>query len=424
MVTRIPNEAGPSHPPSNYLDLSPRRSLNPACRDVQATLSSFRISGHSTAESSSTGNAPTTFNLHCSSDDDYIEPSCMLDAGSRRPSVQRTSSAPEPSSSTATLFVNPFGPPSMRPSPARACSESRASGVLERRRRKVASGSDSLPSDLMLDLANLPMTMGAGNLGLLRAARRAIAEPCGFDWGRVATSAPPSATNSRFLTQQQQRPSISSPARSTAASIKILTTVSLPASTSVSTSTSPASARIAGVGSCWSNRAPDSDESEWDWALAGNARATYEALRFSTYKETKEPVHDIWQQLPDWVSRRSSLGGRDADFSLRGPGLHNSLALSKTGKDQATANAATAAAALSLSLSQATLSNSSPRNSISGRGRGHPSTMSVHVPFRVIEEVAPHEGSISPRASFVGARDHASDSHRSRSVRRGEATVS
>ncbi|SPO20317.1 uncharacterized protein UTRI_00716_B [Ustilago trichophora] len=432
MVTRIPNEAGPSHAPPSYFDLSPRRSLNPVCRDVQAALSTFRFSGHGTAESPPGGCAPlnATLNLPCSSDDEYVEPSSMLDASSRRPSVQRTSSAPEPASSKSTLFVDPAGPSSLRPSLARACSESRASGVLERRRRKVASGSNTLPSDLMLDLANLPMTMGAGNLGLLRAARKAIAEPSGFDWGRTAASAPPSTANSRFLTQQQQKPMTASPVRPTVASMKIPTTISLPASTTVSTSTSPEAPRITSgipssrscVGSYWSNHTSASDESEWDWALAGNARATYEALRFSAYKETREPVHDIWQQLPDWVSRRSSLGGRDADLSLRGPSLHTSFALNKTNKDQAAATAA-AAAALSLSLSQASLSNQSPRNSISGRGHGHQAKISVHVPFRVIEEMPPSEGSVSPRASFVGARDRASDQRRSRSVERQEATV-
>lgn len=433
MVTRIPSEAGSSHAPSSYFDLSPRRSLNPVCRDVQVALSSFRFSAHGTAESPS-GDAfipkPVALTTPCSPDDDYVEPSCMSDANSRRPSVLRTSSAPEPTSSKSALFVEPSGPTSLRPSLARACSESRASGVLERRRRKVAADSDSLPSDLMLDLANLPMTMGAGNLGLLRAARKAIAEPCGFDWSRTAASAPPSTANSRFLSQQQQKPDIASPVRPPMASVKISTAASLPASTSVSTSTSPEAPRIGGglsssrsyVGSYWSNRTSTSDESEWDWALAGNARATYEALRFSAYKETREPVHDIWQQLPDWVSRRSSLGGRDADLSLRGPSLHTSFALNKASKDQAAATAATAAA-LSLSLSQVSLSNQSPRNSISGRGRGHQSKISVHVPFRVIEEIAPHEGPISPRASFVGAREHASDQRRSRSIEGREATV-
>ena len=407
MVTRIPTEAGPSQLPPHYFDLAPRRSLNPVCRDVQAALSSFRFSGNGTAESPFGGAPPSNaaMNMPGADDDEYIEPSCMLDAGSRRPNVQRTSSAPEPSSSKSMLFVEPAGPSSLRPTLARACSESRASGVLERRRRKVASRhKDALPSNLILDLANLPMTMGAGNLGLLRAARKAIAEPCGFDWGsRTATSAPPSAANSRFLTQQQQKPITSSPVRSSIAAAKVPTTVSLPASTSVSTSTSPEAPRIASglsssqscVGSYWSNRTSASDESEWDWALAGNARATYEALRYSAYKETREPVHDIWQQLPDWVSRRPSLGGRDADLSLRGPSLHTSFAQTKSSKDQSSANAnAAAAAALSLSLSQTSISQS-PRNSISGRGRGL-----VHVPFRVIEEMPPQEDSISPRASI------------------------
>ena len=437
MVTRIPSEAaGSSMASRSYFDLSPRRSLNPVCRDVQVALSSFRFSG-SAAAASPTSEVPSSnaaLNLPSSPDEEYVEPSCMSDANSRRPSVLRTSSAPEPSSSKSTLFVEASGPSLLRPTLARACSESRASGVLERRRGKVASGSansDSLPANLMLDLANLPMTMGAGNLGLLRAARKAIAEPCGFDWGRTAASAPPSTANSRFLTQQQQKPSLSSPVRSTVTASRNLATVSLPASTSVSTSTSPEAPRIAGglsssrscVGSYWSNRTSASDESEWDWALAGNARATYETLRFSAYKETKEPVHDIWQQLPDWVSRRSSLGGRDADLSLRGPSLHNSFAHNKASKEQGATAAATAAAALSLSLSQTSLSTQSPRNSISGRGRGHQAKISVHVPFRVIEEMPPQGDSVSPRGSFVGARDHASDQRRCRSTERREATV-
>ncbi len=337
----------------------------------------------------------------------------MMDANSRRPSVQRTSSAPEPSSSKSALFVEPSGPSTVRPSLGRACSESLASGVLERRRHKVASGNKSntnLPSNLMLDFTGLPMTMGAGNLGLLRAARKAIAEPSGFDWGRTATSAPPSTANSRFATQQQQLLNAATPPRPQHTQLKLQTTVSLPASTSVSASTSPEAPRAASglpasrscVGSYWSNRTSASDESEWDWALAGNARATHEALRYSAYKEKREPVHDIWQQLPDWVSRRSSLGGRDADLSLRGPGLHNPFAPNQAGKDQA---AAAAAVALSASLSQASLSSHSPRSSISGRGRGHTAKIAVHVPFRVIEEMPPSERSLSPRASVVGARE-------------------
>ncbi|KAJ1030059.1 hypothetical protein NDA16_000972 [Ustilago loliicola] len=434
MVPRIPNEAGHSHAPSSYFDLSHRRSGNAACRNVQAALSSFCFSSHvaATAESPSGGAPPSnaTLSLPGSSDDEYVEPSCLTDTSSRRPSVQRTSSAPEPSSSKSTLFVESAGPSITRLTVARACSESRASGVLERRRRKVASSRDALPSTLMLDLANLPMTMGAGNLGLLRAARKAVAEPSGFDWDRAAASAPPSRANSRLSTFQQQSFTMSSPARASVSPARAPTTVSLPASTSPSVSASPESNRVASgltssrscVGSHWSNRTSASDESEWDWALAGNARATFEALRYSAYKEKREPVHDIWQQLPDWMSRRSSLGGRDADLSLRGPGLHNSLASYKVGgKDQIAAT--TAAAALSLSLSHASISQQSPRSSISGRGRGHQAKLSVHVPFRVIEEMPPQTGSISPRASFFGARDHALDQRRSRSVERGEAAL-
>ncbi|CBQ68049.1 conserved hypothetical protein [Sporisorium reilianum SRZ2] len=434
MVTRIPSEAGPSHDPCNHFDLSPRRSLNPACRDVQAALSSFRFSSN-TLESPSSDALPSNAG-GSSSDDEYVEPSCVTNSNSRRPSVQRTSSAPEPSSSKSSLFVEPQGPTPLRPSLARSCSESRASGVLQRRRHRITAKSSSLPSTLMLDFTNMPMTMGAGNLGLLRAARKAIAEPSGFDWGRAAASAPPSATNSRFVSlQRHESSSGSSPIRPS----KTAVTVSLPASTTASTSTWPQSPHTSPglpssrscAASCWSKCASASNESEWDWALAGNARATHDALRFSAYKEKREPVHDIWQQLPDWMSRRSSLGGRDADLSLRGPGLYNPWGLPKSTKDQAAASAsaggaaaaaATSAAAMSLSLSQTSLSNQSPRSSISGisgRGRVVQSKVSVHVPYRVIEEMPPtQEGSVSPRASFVGASDAPLDGSGSQSAER------
>ncbi|KAJ1027887.1 hypothetical protein NDA13_003340 [Ustilago tritici] len=432
MVPRIPNDAGPSHASPSYFDLSPRRSGNAPCRDVQAALSSFRFSSHASGTAESPLGGANTFNaafsLSGSVDDEYVEPLCLMDTSSRRPNVQRTSSAPEASSSKSTLFVESAGPSLPHPIIARACSESLASGVLQRRRRKVASSRDALPSTLMLDLANLPMTLGAGNLGLLRAARKAIVEPSGFDWGRTATFAP-STANSHFLAQQLQSFTMSSPARASVGSVHAPATVSLPASTSASVSASPESNRVGSnltssrscVGSHWSNCISASDESEWDWALAGNARATLEALRHSAYKETREPVHDIWQQLPDWASRRSSLGGRDADLSLRGPGLHNSLASHKAGKEQT--SAATATATLAFSLSQASISQQSPRSNISGRGRGHQAKLSVHVPFRVMEEISPQAGSISPRASFFGARDHASDQCRSRSDERGEDTI-
>ncbi|TKY90862.1 hypothetical protein EX895_000860 [Sporisorium graminicola] len=429
MVTRIPFEAGPSYTSSNYFDLSPRRSLNPACRDVQAALSSFRFSS-STLESPSSDAIPANV---ASEDDEYVEPSCSLNSNSRRPSVQRTSSAPEPSSSKSTLFVEPMGPTMLRPSLARSCSESRASGVLERRRHKITSKSNSLPSTLILDFTNLPMTMGAGNLGLLRAARKAIAEPSGFDWDRAATSAPPSSFKPRFVALQEQKSSVNStPVRPE----KTAVTVSLPASTTASTSTSPQSPRVS-VGlptsrscaaSCWSKCASASNESEWDWALAGTARATHEAMRFSAFKEKREPVHDIWQQLPDWVSRRSSLGGRDADLSLRGPGLYNPFGPAKSAKDQAEASAtaslvAAAAAATSAAMSLS-LSNQSPRNSISGRGRVVQSKVSVHVPYRVLEEMPPpQELSVSPRASFVGARRPSLSPSRSQSVERVAAAI-
>ncbi len=439
MVASIPNLAGSSGRGSpSYFDLSSRRSLNPVCHDVQATLSTFRFSSQSPAATDMPAQAtqPMTASISmtgASDDDEYVEPSCMLDTSSRRPSVQRTSSAPEPSSSKPSMFVEAAGPSMLRPSLARACSESRASGVLERRRCKVASGNNALPSNLILDLADLPMTMGAGNIGLLRAARKAIAEPCGFDWGRTATSAPASTCNSRFVTHQQSRLAAPSSSAAASAAAKSLASVSLPASTTASASSSPESRRVASglptsrscASSSWASRGSSSDESEWDWALAGNARATYEALRFSAYKETREPVHDIWQQLPDWVSRRSSLGGRDADLSLRGPSLHTSFAPHKPAKDAAAAAAATAAAAaaaLSLTLSHASLSSRSPRNSISARSRGHQAKVSVHVPFRVVEEMAPSHPSISPRASFAGAREHALDRRRSRSHDRREST--
>ncbi|KIS72221.1 uncharacterized protein UMAG_00636 [Mycosarcoma maydis] len=383
MVTRIPNEDGTSHTPLNYFELHPRRLANSTRRDVQATLSSFRFS-QNTVESPTSGTTEASSLINSSDDEEYVEPLCIMDASSRRPSVQRTSSAPEPSSSKSTLFVEPSDPSVLRPSLARSCSESRASGVLERRRRKLKSRSNALPSTLILDLANLPMTIGASNVGLLRAARKAIAEPTGFDWGRAAVSAPPSSNSSRFVTHQEQKPRMSSPFRT----VKLATTMSLSASTASSTwrlpesphaDASPLPSRSC-AGSYWSNRASSSEESEWDWALSGNARATHDALRYSTHKEKRAPVHDIWNQLPDWMSRRSSLGGRDADLSLRGPGLFNSLGMSKLTKDSAPASGGAAAptpSALALSLSQASLSNLSPRNSISGRGRAAQASMCV-----------------------------------------------
>ncbi|GAC99384.1 nucleoporin autopeptidase [Pseudozyma hubeiensis SY62] len=408
MVTRIPNEAGPSQVSFHCFELSPRRSLNPACRDVQATLSSFRFSA-STVESPASGAAAPLDLLGPSEEDEYVEPLCMSNASSRRPSVQRTSSAPEASSSKTSLFVEPLAGPSVpRPLVARTCSESRASGVLERRRRKRNFRTTALPSTLMLDLAGLPMTLGAGNIGLLQAARRAIAEPTGFDWGgRAAISAPASSTKSRFSTQQAQNSSSCSPVRAS----KHTTNVSLPVSTSVSTSTSPESSQPAGgivssrscTESHWSKCDTASEESEWDWALAGTARATHEVLRYSAYKEKREPVHDIWNQLPDWMSRRSSHGGRDADMSLRGPGLFSAFGMSKSTPEVSEAAAAAVAAAtpaaLAAAIAEAKLSNLSPRNSISGRGRA--AKMSVHVPYRVIEELPPRDSSVSPRASVA-----------------------
>ncbi|KAJ9476518.1 Nucleoporin autopeptidase [Pseudozyma hubeiensis] len=407
MVTRIPNDAGPSQVPFNYFELAPRRSLNPACRDVQATLSSFRFST-STVECPAIGGAAHLDPLGPSEEDEYVEPLSMSNASSRRPSVQRTSSAPEPSSSKPSLFVEPLAGPSVpRPLVARTCSESRASGVLERRRHKRTARTPALPSTLMLDLADLPMTLGAGNIGLLQAARRAIAEPTGFDWGRAAISAPASSARSRFSTQQAHTSSFCSPVRAA----KHATNVSLPASTSVSTSTSPETSQAANgivssrscTGSRWSTRNSASEESEWDWALAGTARATHEVLRYSAYKEKREPVHDIWNQLPDWMSRRSSHGGRDADMSLRGPGLFSAFGMSKSTQDASEAAAAAVAAAtpaaLAVAIAEAKLSNLSPRNSISGRGRA--AKMSVHVPYRVIEELPPRDGSLSPRASVA-----------------------
>uniref|UniRef100_V5GKU5 Uncharacterized protein n=2 Tax=Kalmanozyma brasiliensis (strain GHG001) TaxID=1365824 RepID=V5GKU5_KALBG len=265
---------------------------------------------------------------------------------------------------------------------------------------------------MILDLANLPMIMGAGNIGLLRAARKAIAEPSGFDWGRAASSAPPSSPHPRFLVQQEPKSSWRTPSRSAKAAA---TSVSLPASTSGSKASSPEPSRVSSglassqsyAGSYWSNHSSVSDESEFDWALAGNARATHEALRFSAYKEKKEPVHDIWYQLPDWMSRRSSLGGRDADASLRGPGLYSAFGPNKMlAKETVTTSvnsAAVSSAALSF-LAQATLSDHSPRSSLSGRGRVAQTKVSVHVPYRVIEELPPQqEGSLSPRASSAAA---------------------
>ncbi|PWZ01374.1 hypothetical protein BCV70DRAFT_148662, partial [Testicularia cyperi] len=293
-----------------------------ARNEVQAALSNFRFSSTDVSASASTSVASS--GRYYEMDDDASTCSSS-EACSRRPSVQRTSSAPEPSASAPVLFVEPTGPSSERPSLARACSESLASGVLERRRHKCPSDGQVLPMNLMLDLADLPKTMGAGNVGLLRAARRALIEPQGFDWGRpIPASAPASAANSTFL-EPRTRPTETSSHGVPADQTKHVSPTESIRGTSRTSSATTTPSKTCFILRHW-NRPASSYESEWDWALAGNARATHEAMRFSQFKETKEPVHDIWQQLPDWVSRRSSVGGRDADLSLRGPSLHQSLA--------------------------------------------------------------------------------------------------
>lgn len=47
----------------------------------------------------------------------------------------------------------------------------------------------------------------------------------------------------------------------------------------------------------------------------------------------------------------------------------------------------------------------------------------MHVPFRVLEEVPSHEDSISPRALFVGVRDHALVQHGTCTAEKAEATI-
>ena len=99
----------------------------------------------------------------------------------RRPSVQRASSAPESldtdSSGALLLAAND------RPTFPRACSESHANGVLERRRRKGASEDGSLPHLMILDFGSIPKTFGTTNPSLIKAARRAAQEPREWDWG-------------------------------------------------------------------------------------------------------------------------------------------------------------------------------------------------------------------------------------------------
>lgn len=244
------------------------------------------------------------------------------DPTAQRPGVARVSSAPEASSSAPTMFVESYRNSLSRPSVARACSEGSAyDGVLGRRRRACMADQKALPSVLILDLAQLPNTIVAGNINLLKAARRAVTEPREFDW-QHSTPAPTKARKNeprlRIVLPQPVLPTV-------AASPE-------PAPTTITTTTKSQSyfnkRTIQNTKSCiaryW-NKPVCSYEDEWEWALSGNARATTEAIKCSTYVEKKEAVHDIWQQLPDWVSRRSSLGGRDADMSLRGPALHNCM---------------------------------------------------------------------------------------------------
>lgn len=243
------------------------------------------------------------------------------DLATQRPGVVRVASAPEASASAPTMFVDSSRSSLSRPSVARACSEGSAyDGVLGRRRRTCTSDQEALPTTLVLDLAHLPKTIVAGNISLLRAARRALTESREFNWQH----SPPAPTKSR-RNEPSLRIVLPQP---------VLTTVAaspepapLPAPQSYFTKRSVQDTKSC-IARYW-NKPICSYEDEWEWALSGNARATTEAIKCSTYIEKREAVHDIWQQLPDWVSRRSSLGGRDADMSLRGPALHHCMSALK-----------------------------------------------------------------------------------------------
>lgn len=286
-------------------------------------LSPRTLSSHAAAASSSTGffdaaareQQASFFNYQLPLRQDAVNSSDEKsdDLAAHRPSVSRVSSAPEAPSFLPTLFVTSSRNSISRPSVARACSEgSSFDGVLNRRRRLRTSDRDALPKNLILDLAHVPKTIVAGNIDLLQAARRAVNESREFDWQHTAAASPKSRRADTRLR------------------VVMPTTVpsTIPADSAPTKQTHQPKRTIHDTKACiaryW-NRPICSYEDEWEWALSGNARATTEAIKGNAYIEKREAVHDIWQQLPDWVSRRSSLGGRDADMSLRGPALHHSM---------------------------------------------------------------------------------------------------
>jgi hypothetical protein len=317
------SESALGSPSPSYFCLRPRLSVDPVCREIQFALSSFSFSDSLSKQPDST--ATLAVPIRATADDGSIDPA-TIDLESHRPSVQRASSAPEASSSMSVLFLDST---TFRPMIPRGRSETLAAGLLERRRRKSAVHlSEGLPSQLVLNLADLPFTMGAGNIQLLRSARKALSEPKGFDWDPVLASPSSSLPTTALVDYRTRNTETSSPP------LIPRPAIAPPRSGTASDYTLCEGPRRL---SAWKTRFQqnidksghhEDDEDEWDWALAGNARATHEALRFSRYKETRAPVHDIWQQLPDWVCRRSSVGGRDADTSLHGPSLHQSLSSS------------------------------------------------------------------------------------------------
>ncbi|KAN0066113.1 hypothetical protein ACQY0O_000207 [Thecaphora frezii] len=112
-------------------------------------------------------------------------------AEGRRPSVARATSLPSSSSSSSSnpaLFASCGTDGYNRPPLPRACSESVAAGVLERRRRKALSENGSAPLSLVLDFGGISSKVGLADFSLMKAARRAAIEPREWDWGFGQTS--------------------------------------------------------------------------------------------------------------------------------------------------------------------------------------------------------------------------------------------
>ncbi|PWN53979.1 hypothetical protein IE53DRAFT_383505 [Violaceomyces palustris] len=118
---------------------------------------------------------------------------------SRRPSVQRTTSVPVVSSRQGSLHPHPYD--AGRPSITRSCSESVAAGVLERRRKKAASCGFKAPGRLVIDIASIPVMIAAANSALVKAARKAALEPAEWDWG---CDEPESATSSSSFSSKEE----------------------------------------------------------------------------------------------------------------------------------------------------------------------------------------------------------------------------